>query len=42
MKPIKNRVFCRDCGKAKMLFEDEKKAHDKAMRQSKGKMKPSR
>jgi hypothetical protein len=27
MKPIKNRVFCRDCGKAKMLFEDEKKAN---------------
>lgn len=26
MKPIKNRIFCRDCGRSKMLFETEKKA----------------
>ncbi|WP_154656979.1 hypothetical protein [Hugenholtzia roseola] len=26
MKPTKNRVFCRDCGRTKMLFETEKKA----------------
>lgn len=26
MKPTRNRVFCRDCGRAKMLFETEKKA----------------
>ena len=27
MKP-KNRIFCADCGKAKMLFETEKKAQN--------------
>jgi len=27
MKPIKNRFFCKDCGKSKMLFETEKKAN---------------
>lgn len=26
MKPTKNRVFCIECGKAKMLFESESKA----------------
>ena len=26
MKPTKNRVFCEDCGKPKMLFKTEKKA----------------
>lgn len=26
MKPTKNQVFCRDCGRTKMLFESEKKA----------------
>lgn len=26
MKPTKNRIFCRECGRAKMLFESEKKA----------------
>lgn len=26
MKPTKNRVYCPDCGRTKMLFEDEKKA----------------
>jgi hypothetical protein len=26
MKPTKNRVFCKDCGRSKMLFETEKKA----------------
>lgn len=26
MKPTKNRVFCKDCGRLKMLFESEKKA----------------
>lgn len=26
MRPIKNRVHCRECGRAKMLFETEKKA----------------
>lgn len=26
MKPTKNRVFCKDCGRHKMLFETEKKA----------------
>nr|MBC7614365.1 hypothetical protein [Pseudopedobacter sp.] len=26
MKPTKNRVFCKDCGRVKMLFETEKKA----------------
>lgn len=27
MKPTKNRVFCKDCGRLKMLFETEKKAN---------------
>jgi len=27
MKPTKNRFFCKDCGKSKMLFETEKKAN---------------
>jgi hypothetical protein len=27
MKPIKNRFFCKDCGKIKMLFDTEKKAY---------------
>lgn len=26
MKPIKNRVFCPECGRAKMLFESREKA----------------
>lgn len=26
MKPTKNRVYCNDCGRQKMLFETEKKA----------------
>jgi len=26
MKPTKNRVFCKECGRVKMLFETEKKA----------------
>lgn len=26
MKPTKSRVFCKDCGRSKMLFETEKKA----------------
>lgn len=26
MKPTKNRMFCKDCGRTKMLFETEKKA----------------
>ena len=26
MKPTKNKVFCRECGRTKMLFEDEKQA----------------
>ena len=26
MKPTKNRVFCRECGRLKMLFENEKQA----------------
>ena len=26
MKPTKNRVFCRECGRMKMLFEEEKQA----------------
>ena len=26
MKPTKNRVFCKDCGRSKMLFETDKKA----------------
>jgi hypothetical protein len=28
MKPKKNKVFCRDCGRTKMLFETEKKANN--------------
>ena len=28
MKPKNNRIFCPDCGKAKMLFETEKKAQN--------------
>ena len=28
MKPTKNRVFCRDCERTKMLFETEKKAEN--------------
>ena len=28
MKPTKNRVFCKDCGKVKMLFDTEKKAEN--------------
>jgi len=27
MKPTKNRVYCKDCGRHKMLFETEKKAY---------------
>lgn len=27
MKPTKNRVYCKDCGRHKMLFETEKKAN---------------
>lgn len=27
MKPSKNKVFCYDCGRIKMLFESEKKAN---------------
>lgn len=27
MKPTKNRVYCRDCGRQKILFETEKKAN---------------
>lgn len=26
MKPTKSRVYCKDCGKSKILFESEKKA----------------
>jgi len=26
MKPLKNRIFCHDCGRQKMLFETEAKA----------------
>ena len=26
MKPVKNRVLCKECGRTKMLFESEKKA----------------
>lgn len=26
MRPIKNKIFCTDCGRSKMLFETEKKA----------------
>ncbi|MCL2039069.1 MAG: hypothetical protein FWG85_01405 [Bacteroidetes bacterium] len=28
MKPVKNRHFCEDCGKRKILFETEKKANN--------------
>jgi hypothetical protein len=28
MKPTKNKVFCRDCERTKMLFETEKKANN--------------
>ena len=28
MKPVKNRVYCYDCGRQKMLFADEKKAEN--------------
>ena len=28
MKPKNNRIFCPDCGKAKMLFETERKAQN--------------
>jgi hypothetical protein len=28
MKPTKNRVFCKDCERTKMLFETEKKAEN--------------
>jgi len=28
MKPTKNRIYCNDCGRAKMLFETEKKANN--------------
>ena len=28
MKPTKNKVFCKDCGRTKMLFETEKKAEN--------------
>ncbi len=27
MKPTKNRIYCNDCGRKKMLFETEKKAN---------------
>lgn len=27
MKPTKNRIYCRDCGRFKMVFENEKKAN---------------
>ena len=26
MKPTKNRMFCRECNRPKMLFEEEKQA----------------
>ncbi len=26
MKPTKNRIYCMDCGRVKMLFETQKKA----------------
>lgn len=26
MKPTKNRIFCKDCGRSKILFDTEKKA----------------
>ncbi len=28
MKPTKNKIYCRDCGRTKMLFESEKKAQN--------------
>ncbi len=28
MKPIKNKVFCKNCGRTKMLFDTEKKAEN--------------
>lgn len=28
MKPVKNKVFCRNCNRSKMLFETEKKANN--------------
>lgn len=28
MKPTKNKVFCLECGRPKMLFESEKKANN--------------
>jgi len=28
MKPTKNKVFCKDCERTKMLFETEKKAEN--------------
>lgn len=28
MKPTKNKIFCNDCGRVKMLFETEKKANN--------------
>jgi hypothetical protein len=28
MKPTKNKVYCKDCGRTKMLFETEKKANN--------------
>ncbi|MFZ1322169.1 MAG: hypothetical protein WAT71_11495 [Ignavibacteria bacterium] len=27
MKPTKNKVYCKDCGRSKMVFESEKKAN---------------
>ena len=27
MKPVKNRVYCQDCGRIKMLFDSEEKAN---------------
>lgn len=27
MKPTKNRIYCKDCNRPKMLFETEKKAN---------------
>lgn len=28
MKPTKNKVFCHECGRPKILFESEKKANN--------------
>jgi ssDNA-binding Zn-finger/Zn-ribbon topoisomerase 1 len=28
MKPTRNNIYCKDCGKSKMLFESEKKANN--------------